>query len=399
VQYTLEPLVYVGPAEGLLKEQWSLRSAKELLDLKICDMACGSGAFLVQACRYMAARLLEAWDAVQWANPGTVRINDRLKALFPPTLPFRFRLREISGKPDQLGILLIDQHKGHTPLGSRGAGVRRLMNITGALLRISPESGHTVVLYDEPETSLHADAQHMLRRLLEALGALPTVQVVYTTHSPAMINTLRPHSIRVLERRRVNDKATSIFVNQALAENYSLVRSSLGISPADSLLYSPITIVVEGPTEVRSVPFMLKKLADAGVIEPGLLEVLLPQTHILDGEGSSFEYMVRLAKSQNAHPVLFLDGDKANEAQAVRTPHPDVAVIILDVGKEFEELVPRTVYIQAVAELLEDTTGAITARSCAAGLSFELSIMSLRMKTAAFPPRSTIGSANVYSTV
>jgi hypothetical protein len=75
VQYTLEPLVYVGPAEGLPKEQWKLRTAKELLALKICDMACGSGAFLVQACRYMAARLLEAWDAVQRANPGSVRIT------------------------------------------------------------------------------------------------------------------------------------------------------------------------------------------------------------------------------------------------------------------------------------------------------------------------------------
>lgn len=75
VQYTLEPLVYIGPAEGLPKDQWKLRSAKELLDLKICDMACGSGAFLVQACRYMAARLLEAWDAVQRSNPGTLRIT------------------------------------------------------------------------------------------------------------------------------------------------------------------------------------------------------------------------------------------------------------------------------------------------------------------------------------
>jgi hypothetical protein len=75
VQYTLEPLVYTGPSEGLPREQWTLRLAKELLDLKICDMACGSGAFLVQACRYMADRLLEAWDAVQRANPGTVRIT------------------------------------------------------------------------------------------------------------------------------------------------------------------------------------------------------------------------------------------------------------------------------------------------------------------------------------
>ena len=65
VQYTLEPLVYVGPAEGLPKDQWKLRSAKELLALKICDMACGSGAFLVQTCRYMAERLLEAWDEAE----------------------------------------------------------------------------------------------------------------------------------------------------------------------------------------------------------------------------------------------------------------------------------------------------------------------------------------------
>ena len=75
VQYTLEPLVYIGPAEGLSKEEWKLRSAKELLTLKICDMACGSGAFLVQACRYMAVRLLEAWDAVERAKPGMVHFT------------------------------------------------------------------------------------------------------------------------------------------------------------------------------------------------------------------------------------------------------------------------------------------------------------------------------------
>ena len=62
VKYTLEPLVYVGPAEGLPKAEWKLKPAKELLDLKICDMACGSGAFLVQACRYLSERLLEAWE-------------------------------------------------------------------------------------------------------------------------------------------------------------------------------------------------------------------------------------------------------------------------------------------------------------------------------------------------
>ena len=71
VQYTLEPLVYIGPSEGKPKEEWKLRSAKELLDLKICDMACGSGAFLVQADRYLSERLVEAWEDAEKRHPGT----------------------------------------------------------------------------------------------------------------------------------------------------------------------------------------------------------------------------------------------------------------------------------------------------------------------------------------
>jgi len=62
VQHTLEPLVYDGPAEGLPREQWRLRSPQELLALKICDMAMGSGGFLVQVVRYLAERLVEAWQ-------------------------------------------------------------------------------------------------------------------------------------------------------------------------------------------------------------------------------------------------------------------------------------------------------------------------------------------------
>ncbi|TEH45769.1 Eco57I restriction-modification methylase domain-containing protein [Pseudomonas aeruginosa] len=61
VTETLTPIVYVGPAEGLLRTEWTLKSPAELLDLKICDPAMGSGAFLVQACRWLAERLVEAW--------------------------------------------------------------------------------------------------------------------------------------------------------------------------------------------------------------------------------------------------------------------------------------------------------------------------------------------------
>ncbi|QQD22782.1 ATP phosphoribosyltransferase regulatory subunit [Oceanospirillaceae bacterium ASx5O] len=65
VAETLTPVVYVGPAEGTPREQWVLKSPVELLDLKICDPAMGSGAFLVQACRWLSDRLVEAWSQVE----------------------------------------------------------------------------------------------------------------------------------------------------------------------------------------------------------------------------------------------------------------------------------------------------------------------------------------------
>lgn len=65
VKHTLEPLVYVGPAEGLPEAEWKLRSPREILMLKVCDLAMGSGAFLVQACRYLSERLVEAWEAAE----------------------------------------------------------------------------------------------------------------------------------------------------------------------------------------------------------------------------------------------------------------------------------------------------------------------------------------------
>jgi Eco57I restriction-modification methylase/restriction-modification enzyme MmeI-like protein len=75
VQYTLEPLVYIGPAEGKPKEEWKLRSPGELLDLKICDMACGSGAFLVQTARYLSELLVEAWERAETEHPKTPGIT------------------------------------------------------------------------------------------------------------------------------------------------------------------------------------------------------------------------------------------------------------------------------------------------------------------------------------
>ncbi|HDR9192163.1 TPA: ATP phosphoribosyltransferase regulatory subunit, partial [Burkholderia vietnamiensis] len=65
VAETLTPVAYVGAAQGMPRADWVLKSPTELLELKICDPAMGSGAFLVQACRWLADRLVEAWAQVK----------------------------------------------------------------------------------------------------------------------------------------------------------------------------------------------------------------------------------------------------------------------------------------------------------------------------------------------
>ena len=58
----LEPLVYFpGPLQTADRSAWKRRSSEGILALKVADIAMGSGAFLVAACRYLADQLIEAW--------------------------------------------------------------------------------------------------------------------------------------------------------------------------------------------------------------------------------------------------------------------------------------------------------------------------------------------------
>jgi hypothetical protein len=63
VQHALEPLVFrPGPLETLDENAWRLRPSTEIQALRVADIAMGSGAFLVAACRWLADKLVQAWD-------------------------------------------------------------------------------------------------------------------------------------------------------------------------------------------------------------------------------------------------------------------------------------------------------------------------------------------------
>ncbi|MGI6454516.1 MAG: Eco57I restriction-modification methylase domain-containing protein [bacterium] len=61
VRHTLEPLLYPDLHEGSCQNTGGKLSAEEVLNLRICDMAMGSGAFLIQGCRFLAEYLIQCW--------------------------------------------------------------------------------------------------------------------------------------------------------------------------------------------------------------------------------------------------------------------------------------------------------------------------------------------------
>jgi hypothetical protein len=58
---TLTAPIVEHALEPAFERLGSNATPEQILDLKVCDMAMGSGAFLVEACRQLGARLLEAW--------------------------------------------------------------------------------------------------------------------------------------------------------------------------------------------------------------------------------------------------------------------------------------------------------------------------------------------------
>ena len=71
VEHALEPLLYhAGPLQTADKTQWTHKTAAEILELKVADIAMGSAAFLVAAARYLGQALVSAWG-----REGTVVLS------------------------------------------------------------------------------------------------------------------------------------------------------------------------------------------------------------------------------------------------------------------------------------------------------------------------------------
>jgi len=214
---------------------------------------------------YQKYRAMGSINFTRAVRDAEDRLNAYMERVMPSAASLRFSLETIEGNRQQMAILLRDRYDGMTPFGLRGAGLRKMVTLLAELLTHETAAHHRIVLLDEPENSLHADAQHLLREFLFRLTEQGTTQVIYATHSSSMVNPLRSEQIRLLCRETRNGKATSQVSKGACDRNFFGLRSSLGMTAADSLLFAPVTIIIEGKTEFACLPFLFEKLEAAAL--------------------------------------------------------------------------------------------------------------------------------------
>jgi len=293
----------------------------------------------------------------QRRDQANSKLKTGLASYKPESLQVELSLDFESRNPVKFVVQVQDRYGGFAGPHLRGAGYQKLLAFMFYLLTVQPSGDqYVILLLDEPENSLHANAQHSFRRVLESFAESPLIQVIYATHSPAMINPSRPETLRLLTRDQTESEiATTRIDNKPYIDgNFQSIRNQLGVLPADSLMFASIGIIAEGPTERLALNELIEKLIrQVDPQEYPNLKLLWRLTFVVSAGGTGeFRRWIEFAKAQNVSVIALLDGDSIKLKDELKQENSDIEVVCFDEGTEIEEVVEEDVYFRALEEVV-----------------------------------------------
>ncbi|XZE18628.1 ATP-dependent nuclease [Pirellulaceae bacterium SH449] len=150
-------------------------------------------------------------------------------------------------------------HRVSTQLGSRSKGFLWFFSFLAWFGAQKKQKEPLILLLDEPGLFLHAKAQGDLLAYIEA-ELKDHHQVLYTTHSPFMIDAKAFDRIRIVEDRSIDATSplplgragTKVFKDVLEAGESSLfpLQGALGYDIAQSLFVGPNCLIVEGVSDL-----------------------------------------------------------------------------------------------------------------------------------------------------
>lgn len=164
-----------------------------------------------------------------------------------------------------LDIRLRDQRTGYSNnFSQRSSGFQWFFSFLAAFSEF--EGGKpTIVLLDEPALTLHGKAQKdFLRFINERLA--PSAPVIYTTHSPFMVEGDKLERVRIVEDDGPPKGATA--TDEVLAhdpDSLFPLQAALGYDIAQNLFVGPHNLVVEGTSDFIYLNIMSMICAKSGL--------------------------------------------------------------------------------------------------------------------------------------
>lgn len=172
------------------------------------------------------------------------------------------------------------RHQVTTELGSRSRGFVWFFSFLAWYGDVQREKQNVILLLDEPGTSLHGKAQGDLLRYFEE-ELVPNHQLIYTTHSPFMVDPSRFDRVRIVQDRSIDteeelpedEEGTKVTVEVLESTEDSLfpLQGALGYDIAQTLFVGPNSLVVEGVSDLLYLQVMTGVLQAAGRegLDPG----------------------------------------------------------------------------------------------------------------------------------
>lgn len=221
---------------------------------------------------------------------------------------------------------------------------------------------NTILLLDEPGLRLHASAQQDLLEVFEKAGS--RVQVIYTTHSPFMINKNFPSRIRLVEKdpyprgTYINNKP---YHSQA-GMMWEPVRTAIGITAGNSLFIGGNNLIVEGISD----QILLTAFARLASEWEGQVVFDLQRVAISAAGGAdSVRPLAALCASSCESAVVLLDADAKGAGARARILKsgvlpPGKILSVSDAAggaTTLEDLIDPQLYYECAVEAYSQITG------------------------------------------
>ena len=210
-------------------------------------------------------------------------------------------------------------HWASTPIGSRSRGFVWFFSFLAWYEDIKQQKKNVILLLDEPGLSLHGRAQGDLLRYFDE--ELVKHQLIYSTHSPFMIDPQRFECIRIVQDLGIDAKGqlpkdqdgTKVLTNVLDATGDSLfpLQGALGYEIQQTLFMGPNSLIVEGPTDLLFLTAVSSELEREGCTGLSGKWVITP----VGGCGKVPTFVAMLAPQKGMNLATLLDVQKKDRPQ------------------------------------------------------------------------------------